>query len=148
MTITRANVEAVLIRRVGKLLTATGLDGTTVDGTNDDLNDPIGKALRRMGRPVSSILAVADVDLAPVEAIDQLLDLAELRTLESIHTNLDRDDVTTSIGGDSKALSDIGKRIEARITALQAAIQREYQMDIGQTLTAGSLRLGFQEVAE
>ena len=41
MTLTRASVEAMLIRRAGKLLTVAGLDGATKDGTNADLGDPI-----------------------------------------------------------------------------------------------------------
>ena len=46
MSLTRATVEVALIARCGKLLTAVGLDGATVDGTNAALTDPIGEGLR------------------------------------------------------------------------------------------------------
>jgi len=68
MTITRANVESILIKRVGKLMTAADMDGSTVGGTNADLNDPIGRALRRIGYTTASIIAVADVDIAGVSS--------------------------------------------------------------------------------
>ena len=43
MSITRANLEAVLIKRCGDLLTTAGLDGTTAGGTNAmrDNHDPV-----------------------------------------------------------------------------------------------------------
>jgi hypothetical protein len=40
MVLTRANVEADLIDRTGAFLTVVGKDGTTVDGTNVNLNFP------------------------------------------------------------------------------------------------------------
>jgi len=54
MALTRANAEVILIRRVGALLTAADLDGTTVDGTNVDLNDPFASALRQLGHTAVS----------------------------------------------------------------------------------------------
>lgn len=115
MALTRANVEAILIKRVGKLMTAVGLDGTTVSGTNTDLNDPIGEAIRHLGYTVASITSVADVDLLPVTIAQysELLDVAELRTLYSIQGNYTLVDVT--IGPRDERLSKLADVIEKAI---------------------------------
>ena len=55
MAHTRASIEAILIRRCGRMLAATELDGSTIDGSNADLNDPIGWAIRQLGGAVASI---------------------------------------------------------------------------------------------
>ena len=57
MALTRAAVEAVLLRRVGSLLEEVGLDGSTVN--NSDLNDPIGYAVRQVGGTVADASAAA-----------------------------------------------------------------------------------------
>lgn len=54
MALTRANVEAILIRRLGGIFEAVGLDGATADGSNEDLNDPIGWALVSVPRTARS----------------------------------------------------------------------------------------------
>ena len=65
MALTRANTEAILIRRLGGIFEAVGLDGATADGSNEDLNDPIGWALRQLGKPPDPT-AVSDADVAAV----------------------------------------------------------------------------------
>jgi hypothetical protein len=144
MALTRATIEAVLIRRCGSLLTALGLDGTTAGGTNADLNDPIGWALRQMGVVLTTALTVADVDVELVASADydQLLDLAELRTLETLLTHPDL--VTVRVDDLQKNWSDLGKRIETAITRKRAQMARDYGTGLG-TLTAGVIGLGFQE---
>lgn len=146
MTITRADVETILIRRCGSLLTAADLDGTTIDGTNVDLNDPIGVALRNMGYTVVSITNVADSDLesVPDEDIDQLLDLAELRTLESIEGNLD--DVDIQANGRSESLNQLSARVRMKIDTKRKAIESQY-VGLG-TLDAGVITLDFMEKDE
>jgi hypothetical protein len=126
MALTRANVESILVKRCGKLLTAADLDGSTVDGTNADLNDPIGWAVRQCGGSVSSITAVADADLATVDAddYDQVLDLAELRTLETVQGNLD--DVDITLGPRQESLSQLAKQVEQRLARLQKRVEQEY----------------------
>lgn len=87
MSLTRATVEVALIARCGKLLTAVGLDGATVDGTNAALTDPIGEGLRSLGLAVATLGAVTSADVAQVtdgDGFAQLLDVAELRAFETI----------------------------------------------------------------
>ncbi len=144
MALTRAQVEAILIRRCGKLLTAAGLDGTTITGTNADLNDPIGAAIRQCGGSVADIAAVADGDLAGIGAdlYDQLFDLAELRTLESISGNLD--DVNVQAGAIREDLGQLSDQVDRKIERKRAQAQRDYGVGLG-TLEAGVLALDFMQ---
>lgn len=140
MSVTRAAVETVLIRRTGKLLTAASLDGTTVDGLNDDLTDPLSEALRQLGYPAS--LTAPDVTQVADDEIGQLLDVAELRTLENIAGNLDLVDVKS--GPEWEYLDQLRKGVEMRITRKRTANERAYGTGLG-SLTAGVLTLDFQQ---
>lgn len=88
MALTLADVETVVERRVGAFMTKAGMP--TAGTPNPALADPIGWALRALGYAPASIAAVTDGDLAAVATahVDALLDLAELRTLESVLTNI------------------------------------------------------------
>lgn len=144
MSLTRASVEEILIRRCGKLMTAADLDGTTANGTNRDLNDPLGWALRQCGYSVTSVGAVADADLASVATTkyDQLFDLAELRTLESILGNLD--DVDIQLGPRQERLSQLANQVERRLENLQMRVQREHGYGAPE-MEAGVLTYEFAE---
>ncbi len=147
MTITRTQVERILVKRCGLLLIAAGLDGVTINGTNGDLNDPIGTALRASGLSVADIAFVSDSDLASVtdDLIDQVLDIAEHRTLLNIEGNLDQVDIT--IGPRSESLNQLATRVKAKIEMLEARISRLYGIGLG-TLTAGVIGLDFAEASE
>ena len=86
---TIAQIEQRLIRRIGSKLAAVGLDGSTVDGTNPDLVDPIAAGLASLGITAASVAVVVDADLVAVEAcaVPQLLDVATLRGLETVLGN-------------------------------------------------------------
>lgn len=144
MALSRANVETILIRRCGRLLTACDLDGTTVSGANGDLNDPIASALRTLGYTVASRVSVVDADLAGVASGNEeaLLDVAELRTLESALQNLDVVDV--QVGPEKESLSQLGTRLEKAIDRKRAQVQRDYGIGLS-TLSAGVITLGFAE---
>lgn len=144
MTTTRANIEAVLVRRCGKLLTAAGLDGTTIAGTNGDLNDPIGWAIRQCGGTVATLTSVVDGDVSSVNDADadKLLDLAELRTIETIEGNLDGVDIT--VGPRSESLNQLSVRVRAKLDSKRAQLQRDYGFGVG-TLTAGVVSLDFAQ---
>lgn len=145
MALTRANVESILIKRVGTILDKAGLDGTTVDGTNADLNDPIGYALRKLGYSVSDATAVADADLAGLatDDTDALLDLAEVRALESCLTAI-LTIVSITVGPRKQEYSDMAKGLQSLIARKQGRIDAEYGLGV-QTLEAGVLNLDFQE---
>lgn len=144
MTITRAQVELILIKRCGLLLIAAGLDGVTINGTNGDLNDPIGTALRACGLSVTDVTSVADGDLASVsdDLFDQLFDIAEHRTLLNIEGNFDQVDIT--LGPRSESRNQLAAQIRAKIDRLEARISRLYGIGLG-TLSAGVIGLDFAE---
>jgi hypothetical protein len=141
MTLTRANVETILVKRCGPLLTAAGM-ATTVAGSNADLNDPIGYAIRKSSGTVASFVSVADADLTTVAAdeYDQLLDLAELRTLETILGNLDEVDIR--VGPRDEKFSQLRTDTEKRLERLQQRIEQEYGV-IGVSVETGAVLLDF-----
>lgn len=106
---TLADVQAVVTDRCGALLaearTATG------DATKPSVDQCIGWAVRMLGYTTASILAPVTAEVTAVAGshVDALLDLAELRTLESILTNLNSVDLTT--GPVSEDLSDLPDRV-------------------------------------
>ena len=145
MALTIVQVETILIRRVGVLLTAVGLDGTTIDGTNVDLNDPVGTSIRNLGGSVTTITNVIDADLAGIAAADydQLLDVAELRVLQSAHsaaTTL----IDTKIGPRDEKLSNMANTLAKRIEQAQEQVEDLYGYGL-RPLESGLLELDFAE---
>lgn len=145
MALTRANAESILIRRVGTLFTAVGLDGTTVAGTNADLNDPLGYALRRLGYAVASAVSVADTDVDDVSAADTdaFLDVAELRALENAHgAALTLVDI--SVGPRKESLGQMAEGLLQRMEAKRRQVEADYGIGAGE-LESGVLNLDFME---
>lgn len=144
MALTRANVEALLVKRIGPIFEEVSLDGTTVDGTNADLNDPIGWAVAGMDETVDDRTTVDDEDIARVAAADynQFLDLAELRSLQTALNAYLYVDIKT--GPRSESLSQLGERIGKIIDRKLASMEKDYGYGLGAP-TAGYVRL---EIAE
>ena len=91
---TVANVTAVVTERCSAYLAkARALSGS---GTIPDLAQAIGWGVRMLGYATASLTSVSDgeVGAVSVDKLDALCDLAELRTLESIQTNLTAVNVT------------------------------------------------------
>lgn len=141
--ITRANAESILVRRCCNFMAAAGMDVTTT-GTNADMNDPLGYAMRQCSIPVSDISNISDDDVSGVSDIllDQFLDIAELRLLENIAGNLDLVDITT--GPIKKSLGQLSSKLDEKITRMNNKIQRTYGIGLG-TLSAGVFDLNFAE---
>lgn len=137
-------MEASLVKRAGALLTFVGLDGTTVDGTNLDLNDVIGAAIRRLGGTTTNPGLVVDADVQTVDAadFDAMLDLAELRLLYTIRGNLTKVDVTA--GPFSEKYSDIGDYLKDQINALASRLDDLYGIGSPEML-AGVITLDISE---
>lgn len=125
MALTRAQCEVELLSRCGKLLTAASLDGVTANGSNPDLNSPLGYAIRMCGGTVTDPSNVADSDLSTLSSVfDKLSDLAEYRTLENISGNLDLVDI--SEGPHRESLGQLAERVEKRLARLQEKLQKTY----------------------
>jgi len=142
MTVTRANVEAILIQRCGAIMSVAGM-AVTVAGSNASLNDPIGYALRQTGYTVANAASVADTDLDDLtdDDLDQVLDIAELRTLENVAGNLDDVDITS--GPQSEKFSQLAANLEKRMARLQQRISDMYGSGI--TAETGLLVYDFVE---
>jgi len=141
MGYTRAQIEKVLLRRAGRYLKEAQMDWTTQTGANDDLNDPIGTALRKSGYSVANMSNVADSDVGSVSVddVDLVLDLAELRTLENIEGNLTLVNLTTA--STSESLSDLARALAVKINRLRAKIGEEYGV-LGATIEGGTVIVG------
>ena len=143
MAVTRANVEVNLIRRLGPLMTKAGMDGSTADGTNTDLADPIAWALRQAGFSTADITNPTTAEVAAAESdIDQVMDLGELRTLESILGGLD--DVDISLGPRDEKLSQLAEQAEKKLAAIQKKVEDLYSFSAS-ALTTGTLTYEFAE---
>jgi len=144
---TRTQAETVLIARCGKLMTACGIDGATVNGTNASFTDPLAWALRQSGYSPAAFGAVTDTDLAGVQDgdTDKLLDLAEMRALENALGNFDATDI--SVGPRSESYDQLRAGIEKILTRKQTNIMRLYGVGIG-TLEAGVIAYDFMTKAD
>jgi len=146
MAITRANVETILVKRLGPALTKAGM-ATTVAGSNADLNDPIGWAARQCGLTVASLTAVADSDLSGLASsgYDKLLDLAEYRTLETVIQNLD--DVDVKLGPRDEKFSQLANQLQKRLEAMLDKLKADYGYGAA-TIWTGVLIHEFAEHAD
>lgn len=142
MDLTRADVEAELVGRVGLDLLARLDMAAAVDGTNADLNSPIAASLRTLGVVLTAPPLVTDADFVPLAATatDQLLDVAELRllmTLQNRATAL----TDQQIGTQSRnALGQIARDLELAVTRLERRVDRLYGVGRG-VLTTGMMTL-------
>lgn len=125
-------------------MTAAGMDGTTINGTNLSLNDPIGYAIRKCGGTVALFTGVAmsDVETVSEANYDKLIDVAELRTLENIEGNLD--DVDIGVGSRRESLNQLATQVAKKIDRKREQVERAYGVGLG-ALEAGVVSLGFQE---
>ena len=133
--ITRAGAELVLTRRLGGLLREAGM--AVEAGTNPHLSDPLGWALRALGYAPGDVTDVTDAELAPVQGahVDALLDLAELRALESVGGNLLAVDVT--VGPLSERRGALGERVRQMVADRRAAVTARWGAILAQPLTEG-----------
>ena len=143
MTLTRANVETILVQRCGAYMEAAGMVVTIV-GTNANLNDPIGYAIRLCDGSVADYVSVANADLLTVDAdyYDKLLDIAELRLLDSISTNLD--DVDIIVGPRSEKLNQLAQNLQAIMERKAKRAEKAYGLD-APVIGSGAIYLDFAD---
>jgi hypothetical protein len=144
MPITRINLETVLIGRIGPMFTAVGLDGTTTNGTNAALVDPIRSGLASLSLAPAIFATITDADLALVADRDtpQLIDVAELQARRNaLDASLDVDE---QVDRDGQKLSQLATRWEKRIETMEARLRLVYGIGLS-SLIAGTINLGFAE---
>lgn len=142
MTLTRANCESVLVKRLKVLMEAAEL-AVTYAGLNGDLDDPLAWAVRRVGGSTANISTTTDAELAAVDAGDQddLIDLAEYRTLRNVLGNLDLVDI--SAGPRAEKLSQLANQVRGMLEAREAFVA-----DFVAPLRVGYFSLDFAEHGE
>lgn len=125
-------------------MTACGLDGVTVDGTNASLTDPLGWALRSLGVASATYGTVTSADVAAVAAdeIDKLIDFAELKAIENSLGNFDAVDI--SVGARSEKYDQIRTGLERTLERKQKAVERKYGAQLG-TISGGVIALDFAQ---
>jgi hypothetical protein len=124
MSLTRSQVETILVKRAGKRMAFVEMDNTTVDGTNEDLADPISTALLAMDITPADISDPADSDLEDVDNPNEFLDRAELRLLENILGNSDAVDITE--GPRSERYSQFMTLLETAIARKKKQVEDDY----------------------
>jgi hypothetical protein len=124
---TRADIEQELVSRAEAWLTAASM-AVTYAGANADLNSPIAWAIRQAGGSVTAPALVTSTDVQTVADADydKLLDLAELRTLQSILGSYAL--VDAKAGPVEAKSSQLAERIERRIAELKAWLKSEYNI--------------------
>jgi hypothetical protein len=144
MALTRAAVETILVQRTGRRLDFVGLPGTGHTAGTDTpprsyLSDALASAVRSLGLTLADPTTVVDGDLISVttgDQVDQLLDVAELRILETILGNWDKFDQTK--GMDGQYLGRMADSLQKAIDALRKRIQVKYGIGLG-TLRGGGI---------
>lgn len=122
---TRADIEQEIVSRTEAWLTSAGF-AVTFTGANADLNAAIGWAIRQAGGTVDAPSLVTSTDAQTVAAADYdlLLDLAELRALESILANFSG--VDKKAGPVELKSSQLAERMERRIAQLRTWLATAY----------------------
>jgi len=144
MALTAIQAETILIRRVGILMTAIGLDGTTITGNNPDLVDPMGYAIRYLGGTVTTITDIVDADLAVVTSAleNEFFDIAEWRVLLSVQGNYVL--VDTKIGPRDEKWGSLADNIDKLVARKEKQIKDTYGLGL-QPLQADVISLDFAE---
>lgn len=126
MSMTRAQCETVIISRVGGWMRVVGMDGTTHDGGNADLADPIAQMLRSIGYSTLDAINPCDADFAaiPSSNYEQALSVATLFTMRSILGRFS--DVDEWAGTDKQSWNDFGERVQKAIDDYQEDLKNRY----------------------
>ncbi len=145
--VTRAQVETILVARCGPWMKEVSMAETT-DGTNADLTDPIRRALLLCGGTLASPVAVTDADLATVDAderLDELLDRAELRIMQTVQRRLRKTSVLV-VGAVQTYKSDLLRAINDIVRQLTSDMKQTW--GLGGSSGVGVLYWGTAETTE
>lgn len=128
------DVAAAVMDRCGAFLAAAAAAAGQTDGPSVD--QAIAWALRALGFPVANLLmaSTSEVQAVPDAKTDALIDLAELRMLESIQTNLTA--VTVKAGPVQEDYNDLSARLATIIEGKQANAAARYGRWLSVQLTA------------
>ncbi len=159
MPMTRVSVETILISRVGKRLTASGIYSATTDtiGSIAALSWPISRGLASLGVAAADVSNPADDDLAgitdepadpdnpAVTPLGQLLDVAELYALEAAWGNLDEADERT--GTQTQNWDKYATNLWNAIQVKRKRLEDLYGIGSSDGLSAGTVALNFDRAS-
>lgn len=120
MAFTRVVAETILVNRLGPMMAVAEM-AVTIIGTNADLDDPLAWAHRGVGGSTAAYNTVTDAELALVSDLDDLLTLAEWRTLKNIQGALDAVDLT--VGPRSEKLSQYAEKVQQLLDRLEPEVE-------------------------
>ena len=119
----------------------------TSEGSNADLNGPIGFSIRKCGGAVASFGAVADADISAFEEdeYDKLIDIAEYRLLLNIKGRWGKVDIRA--GQLSENLSQFGKDLDEDIKTALENLRNIHGFGVG-SISGGALDYDFAQTDE
>lgn len=120
--LTRVIAETILVNRLGPMMAVAEM-AVTIVGTNGDLDDPLAWATRGVDGATAAHNTVTDAELALVGAADydDLMTLAEWRTLKNIQGALNAVDLT--VGPRSEKLSQYAEKVQQMLNNLEPLVE-------------------------
>lgn len=121
MALTRETAEIILVKRLGPMMEVAEM-AVTIVGANADLNDPLAWATRGVDGTTATHHTVTDAELALVSSADydDLMTLAEWRTLKNIQGALNAVDLT--VGPRSEKLSQYAAKVQQMLDNLEPLV--------------------------
>ena len=146
MALTRAQFETELVARQQGRMEEVEM-AVTSEGSNADLNGPIGFSIRKCGGTVASFGAVADADLSAFEEseYDKLNDIAEYRLLLNIKGRWGKVDIRA--GQLSESLSQFAKDLDEDIKTALSNLRIVHGFGVG-SISGGVLDYDFAQTEE
>lgn len=131
-----AEVTAVVTDRCGAFLAQAHT--LTGDPSKPSIAQAIAWAIRAMGGTTALLTGVTDAEVTTVTGaqVDALLDLAELKTLESIQTNLTAVNVTA--GPVRQEYNDLSARLASIVKDKRTQIDARHRQWLSEPLTSSA----------
>jgi hypothetical protein len=139
VALTVSGLQALLSGLCGNWLAASDLDGTA---TSAAFLYPIARSLTELGIAPASPLTVADADLTAVTAdqLPQLVDVAELWSIQTALQNYSKIDQTGSLG--QKRFGHLRMDMERTLARKSKEVRQRYGFGRG-SLVGGTVDLDF-----
>ena len=125
----KSEIVAVLQERTGAFLAL--LRALTGESDRPSIAHALAWSVRRLGGSTASLLEPTEDEVATIASGDALIDVAELRLLESMRGNLIA--VTNRTGPVQDDYNDLSRRLEKAITEKRAAILGDHGIDLQAT---------------
>lgn len=142
MALTRVIAETTLVKRLGPLMAVVEM-AVTIIGTNADLDDPLAWGTRGVGGATAAHNTVTDAELALVAVADydDLMLLAEYRTIQNILGAINMVDITA--GPRSEKMHQFVEQCQGMLDVLGPAVA-----ELLTPMAAGYITLDFAEHSE